>query len=100
MLAQLKSLDVDRLALDEAIGLAAYAKMVSAEYDARGVSHPEWLDDAIRTLNTDITARTRDALEMRLKEITAQRTQLMSADEKRAKLDAEEAALREKLAAR
>lgn len=98
MLQELKKLDLDRLALDEALVYAAFAKSLHAEYDARNIPAPEWLDDRIRQLNREITSRGRDALEMRLKEIRAQRSQLMTPTEKREALAAEEAALAAQLA--
>lgn len=98
MLDQLKRLDVDRMQLDETLALAAFAKSLHAEYDARAIPAPEWLDDSVRTLNREISMRTRDALEMRLKEIRAQKTQLESAGEKRERLAREEEELTAKLA--
>lgn len=99
MLQDLKRLDVDRLQLDEALTLAAFAKGLHQEYDARSIPAPEWLDDRIRQLSREIETRRRDALEMRLKEIRAQKTNLMTADEKRTALAAEEAELTAKLGA-
>ena len=97
MLEQLKRLDVNRLQLDEALAYAAFAKGLRQEYDTRNIPAPEWLDDAIRALNKDVEGRRRDALEMRLKEIRAQKTQLMTPAEKREALAAEEAELVGKL---
>jgi hypothetical protein len=100
MLADLKRLDLDRNGVEELVAFAAFAKMLHAEFQARNLPAPEWLDDKIRQLNREITSRGRDALEMRLKEIRAQRTQLMTPSEKREALAAEEAALEAQLASK
>jgi hypothetical protein len=97
MLEQLKRLDLDRNQLDDLLAFAAFAKSLHAEYDQRSIAAPEWLDEKIRQLNREITSRGLDALEMRLKEIRAQQTQLLTPSEKREKLAAEEAALTAKL---
>lgn len=97
MLEQLKRLDIDRISLEEMLALAAFAKSLHAEYDLRNIPSPEWLDDKIRLLNREIGARSRDALEMRLREVRAQQTQLLTPAEKRAKLAEEEARLQAQL---
>lgn len=98
MLAELKRLNCDGVQLDELMAHAAFAKILRAEYEGKNITAPEWLDDAIRRINREITLRSKDALEMRLKEIRAQRTQLMTPTEKREQLEKEEAALQEQLA--
>lgn len=98
MLQELKRLDLDRLALDEMLAYMAFAKGLHVEYGTRNIPAPEWLDDRIRQLNREIAARGRDALELRLKEIRAQKTQLMTPTEKREALAMEEAELTAKLA--
>lgn len=98
MLERLKTLNVDRIELDEAIELLALAEVVEAKFAAVGLTAaPEYLTDAIRTLKSEIAGRMRDAREKRLKQIRAQKTQLMSADEKRLALSKEEAELEELL---
>lgn len=93
LLDRLKQLDVDKLSLDDAVELAVDAKALRAEYERRTLPVPEVLDDSLRSLDRDIEARRRDALELRLKEVRRQRAATMSAEEKRQKLAAEEADL-------
>jgi hypothetical protein len=98
MLEQLKRFDPDRASIDEMLALAVFATGLRTEYERRNITAPEWLDDKIRTLNREIESHRRDALEMRLKEIRAQKTQLLTPTEKRAALQAEEEALAAQLA--
>lgn len=99
MLKELRSFDADRCDIDQLVALSAFAKVLHAEYEARNINVPEWLDDSRRTLAREIEGRRRDALELRLKEVRAQKSGLMTASEQREALAAEEAALTSELAA-
>ena len=83
MIAQLKSLNVDRIDLDEAVSLLAFANSVGAEYEAQGLPIPEWLQDAARTLRNEIALRARDAREKRVKELRRSLDGLRTTEEKR-----------------
>lgn len=98
MLKELKSFDAERCDLDQLVALSAFAKVLHAEYEARNIQVPEWLDDSRRALAREIEGRRRDALELRLKEVRAGQSGLLTAAEKREKLAAEEAKLVEQLA--
>lgn len=93
MLRQLKQFVEDQADTETMIALSVFAKGMRAEYEARNISVPEWLDDRIRQIGRALEASTRDAKELRLKEIAAEETRLLTGAEKREKLKAE----REKL---
>lgn len=97
LLTTLKRLDTDRLSMDEAMSLAAFARHLRVEYDSRSVTAPEWLDDAIRTLNNHIEAQRRDALELRLKEIAREESGLQTKEERRAALAVEKERIQQRL---
>lgn len=97
MFNELQNFNENRTTLLELVALSVFAKSLRQECETRNVQTPEWLDDRIRTINRLIDAQTRDAKELRLKEIVAQRSQLQTPAEKRAALEAEEAALRASL---
>lgn len=98
MLRQLKQFVEDQADTETMIALAVFAKGLRQEYEARNIEAPEWLDDRIRQIGRALEASTRDAKELRLKEIAAERTRLLTPSEKRTALEAEEAKLRGELA--
>lgn len=93
LLEQLKGLDEQTVNLESLVALAAFGRTLRAEYEQRQMSGPEWLDERLRSLNREIELRRRDVLELRLKEIRAQKTQFLSREERRTALEKEEAAL-------
>lgn len=98
ILRELKAFNADVSSVEEEILLLHQAKGMRAEYDARNIPAPEWLDDVIRRLTRAIEAQTRDAKELRLKEIRAAKAGLMTASEKREQLAREEAEIEAQLA--
>lgn len=97
IIEKLKTLDVNRVDLDECITLSALAKMLRHEYEYFGAEPPAWLDTRIRTLARDIRARQHDYLEKRLAEAKARLEALKPADQRRAELEAEVKALTERV---
>lgn len=93
MLEKLRSINIDRMDIDEAIELAAFGKVAATTYGAYEVPVPDWLTDSLKTLDADIKRRRRDALEARLKTLQARKAALRSRDEERADIDAELARL-------
>jgi len=83
--------------MDEMLALRMFGKQLRGEYETANIPAPEWLDDKVRQLNREIELRRRDTLEMRLKEIRAQRTQLLTPSERRVQLEVEEAELNKQL---
>lgn len=82
----------------EVVALSVQAKAIRAEAEAKNVPIPEFLDDVIRALARTIGERTRDARELRLKEIAAEESRLLTSAEKRDRLAAEKAKLTAELA--
>lgn len=93
MLEQLKALNCDRADTDELISLSAMARVLTAEFTILSIPLPEWLQDATRTVRSEITLRQRDAREKRLKDIRRQQEGLKTTEEKRASLAQEAAEL-------
>jgi hypothetical protein len=69
LMARLQNLNLTRLELDEAVELSVGAEMLREGYKRHALPAPEWLDDAIRSLDRYIGDRTRDAAEMELREL-------------------------------
>ncbi len=76
--------------------LAAANPVLQAYYES-GVPVPEALTDGIAAIRAEIKTHKEDAIKKRLREIAAQRTGLLSAQEKRDALDREQADLESKL---
>lgn len=92
-LERLKGLQLARMDLDEMIALATYGRAVANGYSYYEVPKPKWLDDSLQQLDAQIRSRRREILEARLQEVRTRKEALKSREEKRADLDAEEAAL-------
>lgn len=84
--------------LDQLVAIHAMAKLLRAEYDTLAMPVPEWLDDRLRAVGREIEVKKREALELRLRQIAARKTQLRTRDEERVDLEKEEDRLRELLA--
>lgn len=93
MLRDLKQFVEDQSDLEVMIALSVFAKGLRAEYDAKNIPVPEWLDDRLRQIARAIDGQTRDAKELRLKEIAAEETRLLTSSEKRERLAAERSRL-------
>lgn len=98
IIAQLKTFNADTTPLEDLVTLSFVARGLRAEYDARGVAVPEWLDDAIRRVTNAISNQTRDAKVARLRELAAAEDKLIPASERREKIAAERQALEKELA--
>lgn len=97
MLEKLRNLEVDRLNIEEAVVLAAFGRNFKAEFAFQNCDVPEWLDARLRELSREISVRTQDALEAKLKKAKALRETLKPAEERRAELDTQIADLEAKL---
>lgn len=93
VLARLQALNVGRMDLDEMVDLLHVSEGLKSTYEKKELPVPEPLSTGIETLNASITSHRRDAIAKRLKEIRAQKTTLLSVQEKRDALDKEEASL-------
>ncbi len=93
----LKNFNATTLQLDEALALHAQAKQLRAEHEAFAVSVPDWLTDAIRTLNNYIVSQRRDALELRLARLKEEEERLLTPTERREKVKAEREQLEKQL---
>lgn len=88
-IAELKSLNVERLDLDEAVALKAQAHGMLSVYQAYQVPIPGWLTNANIALDEEIKRRQRDALKAREREIATKLAGLRTREEQRAELEAE-----------
>lgn len=95
MLDQFKGFDQEAASLDELISLSAFGKSLKAEFEARQIATPEYVDDKLSTIGREIDARTADAKARRIRDLKAQREGLKTAAEKREAIDKELAALGE-----
>lgn len=95
-LDEFRQFNTDGLSIDQMIGLSQFGKQLKAEYESHQLEVPEWVEDQLKVLKREITARSADAREARLKEIDSRLAALESNEEKRKKLQEE----RERLAAR
>lgn len=98
-LDELKNLDAKRASLEELVEISAQARIVQAEFIILGVEAPEWIGLSVASLLREITLRTADAREAKLRNLKSQRAALATTQEKRDLLDKEIAALEGKASA-
>ena len=89
MLQQLRNFDVDRMDLDDLIGLVAYAKLMRAEYEKMGLEEPDWVNDKIKTLTREIKAKTAEKLASRAREINSRLEALKTPTQRKSELQKE-----------
>lgn len=90
MLAQLKALNIDRLAdLDEAIALATWGRATLNGFAHYKIEPPAWLADKLEALDEEIQRKRRDILKGRRQEIESSLAALQTVSEKRAALQAQ-----------
>lgn len=89
MMNDLKTYEVDKLAMEDLIHLDAMAKAVLCSYSDHQVDAPEWLTATAKRLKVDIRQRNRDVMEKRLSEARARQAQLKTTEEKRAEAASE-----------
>ncbi len=89
MLTEFKNFNADRLDLDDMIGLAAYGRLLRAEYEAQKVDEPEFVDVQLKTLRREIASKMDDKREARRRYIKTQIHSLKTPAERRAELEKE-----------
>lgn len=95
-LDELQNFNTDRASLDEMLLVENDANVLRASYERHQIPVPEWLEDQNGAISSEVTRRTTDDLQRRLKEIDQTEAGLLSASEKRDRLAKE----REKIQAR
>lgn len=96
--SQLKQFLVDDIAIEDLILARGDLAKLDAGYQELNIETPEWVTDKLALVNKEIIDRNRGELQRRLKAAKARRAGLATAEEKRAGLDAEIAALEQSLA--
>lgn len=86
---KLRTLNVDRIDIDDAIELVTYARHAEQTYSGYQVPTPEWLKDAMVALDNEIRSRRRDMLEARKRELFTRLGALKTREEKKEELSAE-----------
>jgi hypothetical protein len=89
MLQQLRRLNTETANLDELIALETFAVSLEQGYSKHQVPTPDWLGQALKTLELEIVAKTRAALELRLREARAKQANLRTREERRQQADQE-----------
>ncbi len=98
MLAQLKSLNVDRLLdMDEAVALSSYARTLEGEYEMLDLPVPEWIVKSTDVLREEIARRTKAADLAELKRIENELETYKTVGEKKTEAQKRLAQLQNKL---
>jgi hypothetical protein len=97
LMARLHNLNLNKLELDEAIELSTQAEALREGYKRHQLSSPVWLDDAIRMIDRYIGDRTRDTMEMELRELAQADAADLTSAERRDQRKARRAELESKL---
>lgn len=85
---KLKRLDLDRIDLDEAVGLIAEGEAMEDVYATRSLETPEWLTNNLRELNREVNNRVAESREKALRETELELAGLRTREERRAELQA------------
>lgn len=93
MMDKLKSLQLQRMDVDEMIELATWGRAMHNGYTHYDVPAPGWLQDSLEQLDAEIKRRRQELLQARLQEVRSRKQALKTREERRADLDAEEAQL-------
>lgn len=87
MLQQLKTLDLDRIDIEDAVAAQTFGKALMENFKANKLPVPEWLQEKMPMLDRAIAESRRDLLTRERKHLQGQRDGLRSADERRKDLD-------------
>ncbi len=93
MLSDFQNFNKDRLNLDDMVALAAFGRILRAEYEAQKVDEPEFVDTQLKLLRREIASKVDDKRQARRKQIEAQLQSLKTPAERRAELEQEKAEL-------
>lgn len=83
MLQELKTLNLDRLGVEEAMAHLMFARQLQGTYTLESMVEPEWLINIISSLEKEVRARRRDNLEKALRQKQLELEGLKTAAEKR-----------------
>lgn len=93
MLSDFQNFNKDRLNVDDMVALAAFGRILRAEYEAQKVDEPEFVDTQLKLLRREIASKVDDKRQARRKQIEAQLQSLKTPAERRAELEKEKAEL-------
>lgn len=93
----LKTLNVDANGLDDLLVLHMQARQLRAEYTESDIDVPEWLDGAINLLNREVERQSQDRLAKRLMELDRAEQGLLTASERREKIQQERARIQARM---
>lgn len=94
---RIKSLNTDRMDLDDKVELLAQVTVTEQAYEGVSVPAPDWLVAGKDTLTEEITRSRKDAIKKMISDKKAKLDSLKTADQKRADLRKELAALEKAL---
>jgi hypothetical protein len=86
MLDQFRNLDTNRLDIAQLVTMAAFGRILRAEYEAVQIDEPSWLDTNLKSIRREIHARNADQVEKLLKEKRAKLENLKTPAEKKKEL--------------
>jgi len=89
MFSQFRHVEFGRLTLDDLVAIAAYARMIMAEYTEHDIAVPAWFAYRHKELLRELRIRQTDALERQLAKAKATLQSLQPPDEQRRELAAE-----------
>lgn len=96
-LNEFKNFSADRMSLDELVALAAYGRLLQAEYDLHQVDEPDFVAVQLKALKREIHVRNADKLEARLAELKTRKDALKTPTERKAEINSEITKLQRKL---
>jgi hypothetical protein len=89
LIAALKTVNVDRIDVEEQVVLLSQGSALKATFEGQKFPVPEWLNDSLEKLGTEIKRRRIDQIQLALKQAQAKVDGLKSTEQKRNEAAAE-----------
>jgi hypothetical protein len=87
VLDEFRNFNKDRLDLDDLVTLAAFGRLLRAEYEAEKVDEPEFVDIQLKVLRREIASKVADKSEAQIRQIKTQLHGLKTTAERREELE-------------
>jgi hypothetical protein len=97
MLTQFKSLQAERLQLEELVAMLVFAKQFRDEFESLNIEPPSYVDANLKALRREITGRISDGLEKQKHELMARLDSLKTPSERKAELQKQLTAIEKQL---
>lgn len=89
VLDELRTINLGRADLEEAVAALAFGKLVVAEHKSNELEPPEWLKDKVIEIESYVKTKRRESITLALREARLKADRLKSRETKAGEVDAE-----------